>query len=318
MMTSALNRGYEPQQIDKYLQELAWREYFQRVWQARGDGIWEDLKQAQPGVVHEEMIDSVSQGNTGITALDDQIRELPTSGYMHNHVRMYTASVTCNLGKADWRTPARWLYYHLLDGDLASNNCSWQWVSGAFSTKKYYFDQENLNKYTRSKQRHTFIDRSYDAIAAMPIPETLLKHSPLSLHTSLPVTEFPRLDTRKPTAIYNSYNLDPQWRKAEHLNRILLLEPSHFQQYPVSERIIQFVRGLSKNIKDIQLYVGEIGDIAAAYPEDLSQTEAILSKEHPAFTHYPGIKDSRDWMFPDVTGFYPSFSAYWKECAKLL
>ncbi len=316
---TVLQKGYQPLQIEKFLQELAWREYYQRVWQHSGDAIWNDIKQPQPDVKHHKMMAAVEHAATGIEAIDKGIKHLYTSGYMHNHIRMYTASLVCNMAKAHWLQPSNWMYYHLLDGDIASNNCSWQWVAAAFASKKYYFNQENVNKYTFSKQQNTFIDKEYEEIMAMDVPDILKTTIDLSLQIKLPTTEIPALDISKPTLIYNSYNLDAMWRKDEEVNRVLLLEPSHFQKYPVSEKAIQFIIKLSKNINGIKICTGEISDIINLYKNSiLSDSNFIISKKHPAFTYYPGTKDSRDWMFPEVTAYYNSFFAYWKKCEKHL
>ncbi len=319
VMDAVLQRGHKPYQVNKFLQELAWREYYQRVWQHVGNDIWKDIKQPQRDVLHHQMIEGVENAATGIDVIDEQIKKLYSSGYMHNHVRMYTASMVCNIAKAHWLQPSKWMYYYLLDGDIASNNCSWQWVAAAFASKKYYFNQENVNKYTFSKQQNTFIDKSYEEIISMPVPDTLKLTTDLSLQTKLPTTEIPWLDIKKPTLIYNSYNLDVTWRKDEDVNRVLLLEPSHFTKYPVSEKVINFIIDLSKNIDGIVLYTGEIADILSLYKNSFScEKGCIISKEHPAFTYYPGIQDSRDWMFPEVTGNYNSFFSFWKKCEKFL
>lgn len=311
VMDAVLQKGYKPYQIEKFLQELAWREYYQRVWQHTGDEIWNDIKHPQSDVQHHQMIAGIENATTGIDAIDKEIKHLYSSGYMHNHVRMYTASMACNMAKAHWLCPSKWMYYHLLDGDIASNNCSWQWVAAAFASKKYYFNQENVNKYTFSKQQHTFLDKPYEEIITMPIPDKLKSTTDLSLKTKLPFTEIPNLDISKPTLIYNSYNLDVMWRKDEDVNRILLLEPSHFEKYPVSDKVIQFTIDLSKNIEGIQIYTGEIDELAFG-------DGVVISKEHPVFTYYPGIKDSQDWMFPEVTGYYNSFFSFWKKCERFL
>ena len=314
---AVLQKGYKPYQIEKFLQELAWREYFQRVWQQAADNIWTDMKQPQPDVRHHEMLAAVQDGSTGIEAIDKAITDLYSNGYMHNHARMYTAAMVCNMGKAHWLKPSQWMYYHLLDGDIASNNCSWQWVAGAFSSKKYSFNQENVDKYTFSQQRGSFLDKTYEDIMAMDVPAALQATAPLLLKTNLPVTPFPVLDTSKPTLIYNSYNLDVLWRKDEDVNRILLLEPSHFEKYPVSRKVLQFVIELSKNINGIQIFMGEISDITNRYSIDSPLEEgSIVSKEHPAFVHYTGIKDKRDWMYEHVTGYYPSFFSFYKKASK--
>ena len=314
-----LQKGYKPYQVEKFLQELAWREYFQRVWQAKKDTIWQDLKQPQADVHQRDMVTAIQNAATGIKSIDDQINKLYASGYMHNHSRMYVAAIVCNIAKAHWLQPAKWLYFHLLDGDIASNNCSWQWVAGAFASKKYYCNQENINRYTNSDQRHTFLDRPYEEIVEMPVPEILKVTQPLSLQTQLPSTPLPVTDITKPTLIYNGYNLDPLWRANEDVNRILLLEPSHFKQYPVSEKVISFIIDLAKNIPGIQVCCCEISELTALYNgRNAEQEQAFISKEHPAFMHYPGVKDSRDWMFPEISGYFTSFSGYWKKCERYL
>ena len=66
-----------------------------------------------------------------------------------------------------------------------------------------------------------------------------------------------KIDIEKPTFIYNFYNLDPKWKVNVDANRILLIEPSVFENYPISKKSIEFMLDLSKNINGIQLYVGE-------------------------------------------------------------
>jgi len=315
ILDSILNKGYPIQAAEKLIQELAWREYYQRVWQSKNNLIWEDLKQIQPNFDHRNMLIALDKAQTGIAVIDREINNLYDLGYLHNHIRMYLAAIACNIAKAHWLQPSKWMYYHLLDGDIASNNCSWQWVSGAFSGKKYYCNQENINKYTLSQQWKTFLDAPYEDLVNMPIPSHLQESFSLQLNTNLPLTNLPVIDITIPTLIYNSYNLDPIWRKDEKVNRVLLLEPSHFKQYPVNDKVIEFIINLSKNINGMQVYTGELGDIQKLYPIiNSSNKNFIISKEHPAFNHYTGSKEEREWMFPTVTGYYSSFFGYWKNC----
>lgn len=309
ILEAVLAKGYKIEDIKKFVQELAWREYFQRVWQHLEDGMFDDIRHRYTGVKHRNISTAFIDADTGIESVDEAIQELYSTGYMHNHLRMYTASIACNIGKAYWQMPSQWMYYHLLDGDLASNTCSWQWVTGSFSSKQYFCNQENINKYTGSKQQQTFLDKSYEELSAMNIPNALIGTAAIHLKTILPVKENPELDSSLPLLIYTSYNLDPSWRKELKANRILLLEPSHFRQYPVSEKVINFILELSKNIEGLQIFTGEINEIT-----NLHQLPAIYSKEHPAFNHLPGKKDERDWMFPEVRGFYNSFFSFWKKC----
>lgn len=313
VMTHLLQKGYKLYQIEKYLQELAWRDYFQRVAMERPNLLTQDLKNPQPRADHSDMPLSVMEAHTGIEALDAAIQGLYDTGYMHNHCRMYIASIICNIARCQWQVPAQWMYYHLLDADFASNACSWQWVSGAFSNKLYFADQQNINKYCHTDQNGTFLDLSYEEIASMLIPENLLIREPFFARTILPETDIPEIHPDKPILIYNAYNLDPDWRKDEDVNRILLLEPSHFMRLPVCERTIQFILDLSKNIPGILLFVGEFETL-----KHMAGSAEIIFREHPLFRHYTGITDPREWMFPEITGYHNSFFSYWKKCERLL
>ena len=293
----------------KFFQELSWREYFQRVYQAKGEAIFEDLKTVQPTGKHNQLSVNLLEGTTGVDSIDEAINTLYEQGYMHNHWRMYTASICCNMAFTKWLEGAKWMYYNLLDADLASNHLSWQWVSGSFSKGPYVFNQENLNKYSRQEQRNTFLDKPYSEFPFSKIPEVLKQTTKLELTTDLPKTELPNINQAKPVLIYTPYNLDPNWRKEEDANRILLLSPKHFERFPMGENTLNFILELSKNIEGIQVYCGELEDLQ---PSDESN---IFYKEHPAFK-YPGTQDERDWLHPGVKGYYPSFSAYMKKVNK--
>ncbi len=312
------SKGYRLPQMEKWVSELAWRDYFQRVWQAKGDAIFEDIKQPQPNYNNYDMPKALVAGNTGIQAIDEAIQVLYNHGYMHNHLRMYTAAITCNIGLSHWRTPAAWMYYHLLDGDIASNTLSWQWVAGSFSHKKYFCNQENINRYTGTDQQGTFLDAAYDSLINMPVPEVLQETTVPTLSTRLPTNMLPVFDKSRDLLLYNAYNLDPNWHVGEEVNRVLLLEPSHFQKFPVSARVLDFILALGKNIRNLQVYTGELDALITGFKNngDWQEPHSIISKEHPAFAYYPGIKESRDWLVPEVSGYYPGFFAYWKKNEK--
>lgn len=297
---------------EKLVQELAWREFFQRVWQHKQDQIFTDLKQDQSKVAHHLMPISIEETQTGIDAIDHAIQSLYSTGYMHNHARMYTAMLTCNIAQAHWLTPSKWMYYHLLDGDLASNMLSWQWVAGSFSSKKYYANQENINKYAGTKQQNTIVDYSYEDLPNQSIPEKLQATVLLDLHTKLPITILPTIDPSLPLLIYNSYNLDPNWHKGEKANRILLLEPEHFSAYPISDKVLEFILALAvENIPDIQVYAGSFDSL-----KQLSPQTPIFYKEHPLNSHYSGTIESRTWLFEQVYQYHGSFFSYWKKCER--
>ena len=155
----------------KFVFELGWREFFRHVWAHRGDAIFESL---HTGVLPDEayareMPADIRQARTGVPVIDVAVRTLYATGMLHNHARMWFASYVVHLRKVHWRAGADWLYAHLLDGDLASNHLSWQWVAGTGSSKPYLFNAENVARYAppRWHSGGSAIDRSYDALDAI-------------------------------------------------------------------------------------------------------------------------------------------------------
>lgn len=295
---------------EKLIQELAWRDYWQQVWIIKGNAINDDLLSKQKDVSNREIPAAILNANTGIEAVDIAILGLCQHGYMHNHMRMYVASLACNIGKSHWGVPAKWMYYHLLDGDWASNALSWQWVAGCNSKKKYYANQENINNYFYTSQTATFLDVDYEKLNEMKCPEVLKETLAPTMETKLPEPPPLQIDPTYPILLYNYYNMDPNWRKSEKANRIILLEPSFFKNYPVSKKCFDFLLALRENINGIQVYCGEFADLKETY-----NASPFIFKEHPLNKHYIGIEDKRDWIF-EVHGYYPSFFSYWKKCKK--
>lgn len=307
-----LERNLPWADIEKLVQELAWRDYWQQVWMAKGDAINEDLKHEQTGVTNHKVPAAIVNGSTGIEAVDVAIQELKDTGYMHNHMRMYVASIACNIGGSHWLAPARWMYSLLLDGDWASNALSWQWVAGANANKKYYANQENINKFFDSQQRGTFLDVEYDDFDNLATPDILKDLVDFDCVLTLPNTTELKIDTDKKTLIYNYYNLDPNWHEDEDCNRVLLLEPTFFNQYPLSQKSLDYAISLAENINNLQLFVGSFDDLKTR----LGAGE-IVFKEHPTVSHYQGMQESRDWL-SSVEGDYPSFFKFWNQAKKEL
>ena len=301
-----LKNGFEPKKIEKFIQELAWRDYWQQIWQEKDIDL--DIKNKQTDVLQKGLSQSIIDAKTNIEAIDESIQDLYLTGYMHNHLRMYVASIATNIAKSHWKQPAKWMYYHLLDGDWASNALSWQWVSGANSNKKYIANQENINKYTYSTQSNTFLDTSYENIMHLRQPEHMSLTSKEQLKTKFPESETITINESKPICIYNYYNLDPNWRNDINAQRILLIEPSIFEKYPIGEKAMNFMLSLSKNILSIQIFVGEFDELKTG-------NSKVYFKQHPLNYNYKGIEDSREWM-SNVNGYYPSFFGFWNKVKK--
>ena len=304
--------GVQWYKAEKYIQELAWRDYWQQVWKSKQQLIFSDLKRPQEDVECYDVPKAIVEADTTIEALDEAINEMYQTGYMHNHMRMYVASICCNIAKRHWSNPAKWMYFHLLDGDLASNMLSWQWVAGSNSGKKYLANQSNINKFFESRQKGTFLDRNYEELGNIAMPEPLKQGMFFEEKSSLASFTSDEIQANKKTLVYNYYNLDPEWETDQDVQRIFLIEPSIFEKYPVSQKCLDFALALSKNIPNCQLFIGEFRDLK----EKLGTAE-IVYKEHPLNKNYQGTEASRDWL-SSVTGYHRSFFSFWKQCKKEL
>lgn len=149
---SALRRVSHPSQASKLISELGWRDYWQRLYARLGDGVWEDREGYKTGYTARdysgELPADIAESRTGLYCIDAFSRELTETGYLHNHARMWVAAYVVHWRRVRWQAGARWFLEHLLDGDPASNNLSWQWVASTFSHKPYFFNRENIERFT--------------------------------------------------------------------------------------------------------------------------------------------------------------------------
>ncbi|MGJ7581864.1 FAD-binding domain-containing protein [Variovorax sp. RHLX14] len=190
----------------KFVYELGWRAYFRHVWQHRGDGILQSLHEGLlPDDAYAwEVPADIRQGDTRVPVVDEAVRTLYATGMLHNHARMWLASYTVHVRKVHWRVAADWLYGHLIDGDIASNHLSWQWVAATGSSKPYLFNADNVARFAPDPWHSpgSVIDTSYEALDQMARdPAQLGRGKPHVLDTSRAIE--PRL-TAEPPAEMNA------------------------------------------------------------------------------------------------------------------
>jgi deoxyribodipyrimidine photo-lyase len=177
----ALSLVENPSDAGKFINELGWRDYYQRVYNQIGEGIWQNRENYKtgysPNAYADTLPEDIREGETGLHCIDAWSAELRETGYLHNHVRMYLASYVVHHRRVKWQAGARWFLEHLLDGDPASNNLSWQWVASTFSHRPYIFNRENLEKYTRGAYcadcplyGHCAFEGSYEHLNAKLFP----------------------------------------------------------------------------------------------------------------------------------------------------
>ena len=159
----------------KLINELGWRDFWQRMWLDLGDRIHDDQEDHKTGHAasdyQQDLPNDIREGRTQLGCIDDFRNELVTHGWLHNHARMWMAAYLVHWRRVHWRAGADWFLEHLLDGDPASNHLSWQWVASSFSHKPYFFNRQNLERYSNGlycqdcpSNKSCPFDRSYEQL----------------------------------------------------------------------------------------------------------------------------------------------------------
>lgn len=137
---------------EKFVQEILWRSYW-KGWLEQRPAIWSGFlaarDQALQQGVDRRALDAAERGETGIDGFDAWVRELHTTGYLHNHARMWFASIWIFTLRLPWALGADHFLRHLIDADPASNTLSWRWVAGLQTIGKTYLaTADNIARYT--------------------------------------------------------------------------------------------------------------------------------------------------------------------------
>ncbi|MCX6889894.1 MAG: hypothetical protein NTU71_10870 [Verrucomicrobia bacterium] len=151
----AAARGRWPfEAVEKFVQEVYWRTYW-KGWLEQRPEAWTRWVKAVPRLrdalraEKRSTLEAALAGQTGIAGFDDWAQELVATGYLHNHARMWFASIWIFTLKLPWELGAAFFYEHLLDGDVASNTLSWRWVAGLQTMgKTYVAKSDNIAFYT--------------------------------------------------------------------------------------------------------------------------------------------------------------------------
>lgn len=148
--------AHSPRAAEKFIAEVFWRIYFKGYLEQR-PAIWADytvgrdtaLAALEQNAGLRTAYSQATEARTGIEAFDVWARELVETGYLHNHARMWFASIWIFTLRLDWRLGADFFLRHLMDGDAASNTLSWRWVAGLHTKGKHYLARaDNIARYT--------------------------------------------------------------------------------------------------------------------------------------------------------------------------
>ena len=158
-VVAAALAAHGPADAEKFVQEVIWRGYFKgwlerrpQVWGSYCSGLEADLAAIDRDRRLRRDVDRAMNGQTGLACFDAWAAEVVDTGYLHNHARMWFASIWIFTLGLPWRVGADFFYRHLLDGDAASNTLGWRWVAGLHTRgKPYPADAQNIATFTAGR-----------------------------------------------------------------------------------------------------------------------------------------------------------------------
>lgn len=172
VVTAVLNQhSYDA--AEKFLQEVLWRTYW-KGWLEMRPSVWtrfvEERERQQASFPNARALAAAENGTTGIEGFDDWARELTETGYLHNHARMWFASIWIFTLRLPWALGADFLLRHLLDADAASNTLSWRWVAGLQTVGKTYLaTADNISRFTGGRFAPSGLATEATALSEAPI-----------------------------------------------------------------------------------------------------------------------------------------------------
>lgn len=295
-LAEAALAAHGPEAAQKFLAEVFWRGYF-KGWLERRPQVWDSYRaglEADLAALDRRGAKAVARaeaGETGIAPFDGWVQELVETGYLHNHARMWFASIWIFTLGLPWRIGADFFLRHLLDGDAASNTLSWRWVAGLHTRGKFYAAREdNIARFTdgRFQLRPGTLAEVTAGLEATE-PEGLPPLMPLrpvaapdpGLPTLLLMTdEDGRIDDFTPSTL--------------DLRAVLALEATHLRSpRPVAEAVAAFDAGM---LADTAVRAGLAPDrIEARDPAELAR-RAARAGARQIVTPYATRGQLHDWL----------------------
>ncbi len=307
---------------EKLIFELAWRYYWQLVWFQLGNKIYNDIEQPKVAIGNHALSKALMSGNTGLPCMDSFVDDLIHTGYLHNHARMWLASYVVHFQKMDWRAAADWFESHLLDGDFASNHLSWQWITSTFSAKPYFFNKDNLSRYTHNafcascKAKCPF-DNSYEALEAKlfspPTPRT-------SQYPTFTITKHPLSQQSLEAVFVHDEMLSPTHPLLQSSAlKLFVFDPSMHGAWSLNR--LQFIADSLSEMPNVEVWLGDtyqvltqrnIGKICTQDSPNL-KLKSTLAAFNPRYQPYPHLVDET-FSSQDLK----RFSRYWQKISPIL
>ena len=234
------------QKVDKFIQEIFWRIYW-KGWLELRPKVWSDFTGDLKGINEDDNYKKAINGETQIKCFNDWVEELKENNYLHNHTRMWFASIWIFTLNLPWQKGAEFFIKNLLDGDAASNTLSWRWVAGLQTKGKHYVAQSwNINKFTNNKYQDVKLNEKVSPLADVRD----YKITPLSLN-------FEDNSNENLIVFENELNLENRKLK-DYKNIYLILLSNDVRKIKLEKRVFEFklkmINDQKKRFNQIQIY----------------------------------------------------------------
>ena len=220
---------------EKFIQEVLWRTYW-KGWLELRPSVWSDYTISLNSIREKYKEDTnylrAIEGKTNIECFDEWVKELKTHNYLHNHTRMWFASIWIFTLDLPWQLGAEFFLKHLYDGDAASNTLGWRWVAGIQTQGKHYLASEwNIKKFTNNRFQNIKLNENAPPKMADKT-YSIIKNDFIN----------PTINEDKTLIIFeNSLSFEISNLKEFKFNKIILVVNSNeFRQVKLSDNVIKF------------------------------------------------------------------------------
>ena len=262
----------------KFTDEILWRIYW-KGYLENHKSIWFEYKNFKENSNNFNLINYAIDGKTGIDCFDTWIEELRENNYLHNHSRMWFASIWIFTLGLPWQLGAKFFLRHLLDGDASSNTLSWRWVAGMHTNNKPYIaTKENIDKYTFNRFRNTQI-RIQKNINIIQNKKHQLNKLPVQINSpksNILIMFDNDMNIINRSRLFNSY-----------LKVYILSNEINNNEFDLSKKVSQFKQDLIYKVNKL---------IPNSEVRKSKELGIIMSNQKCIDVIYPGVGDNLDHM----------------------
>ncbi|MDA8835650.1 DNA photolyase [Candidatus Pelagibacter bacterium] len=228
---------------EKFIQEVLWRVYWKGWLELRPD-VWSDylieLDKIKKEFKNNQSYLDATEGKTNVDCFNQWVIELKESNYLHNHTRMWFASIWIFTLELPWQLGAEFFMQHLYDGDAASNTLGWRWVAGIQTQGKHYLASEwNINKFTNNRFKNIKLSENAKPISNDKIYSVINK--------SFKNSEI--LEDKTLLIFENNMTFEFSDFKEHKFKKILLVSNNTDRTIKLSEKVLKFKANLLEDQK---------------------------------------------------------------------